>query len=304
LQQVAAEQQAEIEAQKRKEAIQQAELQRRQKEWEEIRKQKELAKAEAEKEAERVRRRLAAEEFEREKIRVQQEKELEEERKKEARKREIEAAIAREEHKKATEAILMQQQAIVERKRIEMEERDKKRQAEMAEKRLAALVENEEMRLRTAVRIQNAIEAQKSILIKKRMEFEERSRRNEERKREFEEYQQQKIEATRAKGAQASNCLYFDTNMVFSILGSQRAAEIRTVLTRMEELEEEKRQATLDKERQSLQILERIKFQNEHDNMTKAEMARLRQFEKMDMVSCNIAAHFQFISSTCHRSIE
>jgi hypothetical protein len=79
----------------------------------------------------------------------------------------------------------------------------------MAEKRLAAMVENEEMRLRTAVRIQNAIEAQKSILIKKRMEFEERSRRNEERKREFEEYQHHKIEATRAKGAKASSCALY-----------------------------------------------------------------------------------------------
>ena len=78
----------------------------------------------------------------------------------------------------------------------------------------------------------------------------------------------------------------FETNSTFvcSILGSQRAAEIRTVLTRMEELEEEKRQATLEKERQSLQILERIKLQSEHDNMTKAEMARLRHLEKLDMV--------------------
>jgi hypothetical protein len=219
---------------------------------------------------------------------MQHEKELEEERKKEARKREIEAAIAREEHKKATEAILLQQQAVVERKRIEMEERDRARQEEMAEKRLAAMVENEEMRLRTAVRIQNAIEAQKSILLKKRLEFEERSRRNEERKREFEEYQQHKIEATRAKGAQASNCCFIATNTCFfcSILGSQRAAEIRTVLKRMEELEEEKRQATLDKERQSLQILERIKTQSEHDNITKVEMARLKHLEKMDMVTC------------------
>jgi hypothetical protein len=53
----------------------------------------------------------------------------------------------------------------------------------------------------------------------------------------------------------------------------------------MEELEEEKRQATLEKERQSLQILERIKLQSEHDNMTKAEMARLRHLEKIDMVT-------------------
>jgi hypothetical protein len=52
----------------------------------------------------------------------------------------------------------------------------------------------------------------------------------------------------------------------------------------MEELEEEKRRATLEKERQSLQILERIKLQSEHDNMTKAEMARLRHLEKLDMV--------------------
>jgi hypothetical protein len=52
----------------------------------------------------------------------------------------------------------------------------------------------------------------------------------------------------------------------------------------MEELEEEKRQATLEKERQSLQILERIKLQSEHDNMTKAELARLRHLEKLDMV--------------------
>lgn len=73
--------------------------------------------------------------------------------------------------------------------------------------------------------------------------------------------------------------------MFRSISGSQRAAEIRTVLSRMEELEEEKRQATLEKERQSLQILERIKLQNEHDNMTKAEMARLRHHEKLDMVT-------------------
>ena len=82
------------------------------------------------------------------------------------------------------------------------------------------------------------------------------------------------------------NAAHFETNTPFvcSILGSQRAAEIRTVLTRMEELEEEKRNATLEKERQSLQILERIKLQSEHDNMTKAELARLRHLEKLDMV--------------------
>ena len=80
---------------------------------------------------------------------------------------------------------------------------------------------------------------------------------------------------------------FIETNTLVlrSISGSQRAAEIRTVLSRMEELEEEKRQATLEKERQSLQILERIKLQNEHDNMTKAEMARLRHLEKLDMVT-------------------
>ena len=53
----------------------------------------------------------------------------------------------------------------------------------------------------------------------------------------------------------------------------------------MEEMEEEKRQSTLDKERQSMQILERIKVQSDHDNMTKAELARLKHLEKMDMVT-------------------
>jgi|LauGreDrversion4_2_1035121.scaffolds.fasta_scaffold96408_4 hypothetical protein len=67
----------------------------------------------------------------------------------------------------------------------------------------------------------------------------------------------------------------------------------------MEELEEEKRQATLEKERQSLQILERIKLQSEHDNMTKAEMARLRHLEKLDMVTSRSLAPSFLVVTGC-----
>ncbi len=52
----------------------------------------------------------------------------------------------------------------------------------------------------------------------------------------------------------------------------------------MEELEEETRQATLEKERQSLQILDCVKLQSEYDNMTKTELGRLRHLAKLDMI--------------------
>mmetsp|Transcript_26716 Transcript_26716/g.61561 ORF Transcript_26716/g.61561 Transcript_26716/m.61561 type:complete len:524 (+) Transcript_26716:53-1624(+) len=250
---------------KQKEEQREIERQERVKEWEALRRERELQKAEEEKRAERERKKLAAEEFRREKKRQELEREEEEQRKREAKLRDIEHQQKREQHRLQTQAILEQQQAMIEVRRKEMEEKDKRRLEAMEMQRLAQIVEHEEQRMRTAMRIADAIEAQKNIVLKRRKDYEKRQHESEQRKLQFEQYRQQQLEEARIRGL-------------------QKQQEIVMVLDKMESIEEEKREATMRKEREAAEFMNRVRADRLQEAAEHVEAQRLKQADKLEAV--------------------
>jgi len=265
MQEMQEEKNRELARQKAIQEEQRLERQRRQKEWDQQKREKEIRLAEEEKLMELERKRMAAEEHQREKARAELEKEKEIQRKREARQREIEAQQKRQALAEKTQAILDAQQEQIMQRKLEMQRKEEKRVAAMEAKRVALMIQNEEQRLHTTMRIQGALEAQRAALAKKKREFDERQRRNEKRRAEFEQQKLAEIEETRQRAAEKNEM-------------------IQQVLERMDQLEEEKKLVLIERERESTKVLQKVREEREQTHRKNMELLKQKQGDKLEAV--------------------
>ncbi|EKX46429.1 hypothetical protein GUITHDRAFT_107632 [Guillardia theta CCMP2712] len=261
----------EEELQRQKEAAKLQEAKERQKIWDEAQRKKELAKVEAEKMQEEEQKEAAAREYQKEMARKEAEARQEEERKRLARERELAAIALREEQKQQLEAIFAHQEEILNKKKAEMEKRDQERKAMQEAKRIERILRAEEERQRSAHRISLALAQKKEALRQKRNALLSRQEKLREKKEAFEQEQRQSI-LLRQQKAEA------------------KKAEIARTIQRMEDIENEKKMKTIQKEKshsilslkENLERLRRIEAfkRDEAEDRIRADDLRTQQLKR------------------------
>eukprot|EP00887_Chlorella_sp_A99_P000402 scaffold13.g402.t1 len=186
---------------------QRAEEQRRAKkahdeEWQRQQHEREIQRKREEEALERELKIKDSERYKREMEQLQREEEEEKQRRKLAYEREQERLAKAEQARLETERILREQQEEVERRKALMEKRD----AEREEAKLVAAEErakfNAEQQRQAQVRIAAALKANKTLMQRKRDEYEARQRQNEERRRQRAEARRLEEETKAAREAE------------------------------------------------------------------------------------------------------
>ncbi|KAK9817058.1 hypothetical protein WJX72_008938 [[Myrmecia] bisecta] len=168
-------------------------------EWRKQQRERELQRLKDEEEREKEVKAIEAARYEKEIKLAQQEAEEEKKRRKQAYLREQERFEKAEQARRETDRILKEQQMEVDRKKADMVRRDVEREVVKARQQAEAEKRNTEMRLKAEARITAALESNKSILVKRRDDFDHKQALNEERRREKEEIRKKEDEAKRQR---------------------------------------------------------------------------------------------------------
>ena len=226
--------------QERRMSAQKALREKRETEWQIAMRERELQRAKEEAKLEMEAKALAAQKYREEIVAAQREQQKEKRRQYEAHLREQERIEKAEYHRKQTESILKEQQDLITRKMEEVQKRDYERQLTQDKLKKERQIQNEIKRQKAEERLQRALEANRKLLIQKRVEYEEKQVENQKRKEEREEKMREEEERkAREELARQRNreekfleAQKREEQRVHNIIRKQREAEERLAIVR------------------------------------------------------------------------
>lgn len=218
---------------------------KRETEWQVAMRERELQRAKEEARLEQEAKALASQKYREELASNQREQEREKRRQYEAHLREQERIAKAEYHRKQTESILKEQQELITRKQEEVRLRDEERQIAQEKLKKERQLLNEVKRKKAEERLQRALDANRKMLIHKRLEYEEKQELNAKRKTER-EIKMKEAEERRIKNELAKQRIREEKFMeaqkreedrVKNIIRKQREAEERLAIVKEKQLQ-------------------------------------------------------------------
>eukprot|EP00736_Rhodelphis_marinus_P003796 Rmarinus@m.10796 len=240
----------------------------RQKQWEDYKREREAEKRRLKAEEEAVQRRKAQQEYEKQMQEMTEEKRREQLRRKELVRRELERMRLQEEQRRKTQALFEKQQAELRRKQKQLEMRDSERMRILEYKRRAAAAERQEKRRKQEEKVKLTMENNRRLMTAKRNAFDKKQREEDERRRQWDLYRQAQVMEAKKRG-------------------EEKQAQIKAVLSRMEDREEARKNSILLKELESGEAFRLKESERDRIRKEKMEEKRLQKEDKMYKVERN-----------------
>ncbi|GAQ92056.1 hypothetical protein KFL_009130030 [Klebsormidium nitens] len=273
--------QTRIQEEKDRQEAEKQERLRREREWQEEQRLKEVEKAKRDEEAERRSRVLAAERYKQDMDAATVEKEKQKQRQKEAAEREQERLRKQEEFRLQTEKIQEEHQKAIQKRQAEMDEKDRQRQMLLEQQRQEKAIANAEARQKAAERLQSALETGRSIMQKKRDDYNAKQREVAEKQKIKEERWRQEEAIRKQKEKQKEQ----QRQLVFQEAMSDQEKRIHDLVSKANEADQrpgEEIHDLVSKANEADQILETVQRQKKEEMARRALERQLKAEEKRE----------------------
>jgi len=266
---IARKQEEKMEQQREKDRLKELEQARARKETEERKKQEQLEKARKAEEYEEMKRELAAKAQKKEEEKLTREQENLRKRQEHAKMKEEEALQRHEEFMKKTEAKALETQQEILRRKEEIEKKEQMKQELLHHQMLQKQKEAQDLKRQQEEKARLTKEKNDEMLLKKKMDYDEKQERNEEKRKLFELERQKKLEESKRQA-------------------ELQAKNLQKVLEDNNRIQEEKKEkyrlqnALAEERKKELEAIEEVERQKHLEEEKRKEEARLQVKKNME----------------------